>query len=116
MVSQIHEVGDGSIMVFHDLEKGREYAKKVNKPVLIDFTGHSCANCRKTESKVWTNDAIRPILQNDLVIVSLYCDDRTELPKAEQVFSKEINGIMKNVGNKWSAYQIKTYGQLSQPL
>ncbi|MEJ6797496.1 MAG: cytochrome c biogenesis protein CcdA [Crocinitomicaceae bacterium] len=115
-LSEMHEVGDGSIMVFHDLEIGREYAKKVNKPILIDFTGHSCANCRKTESKVWTNDAIRPILQNDLVIVSLYCDDRTELPRAEQVFSKEINGVIKNVGNKWSAYQIKTYGQLSQPL
>lgn len=115
-LSEMHEVGDGSIMVFHDLEKGREYAKKIGKPILVDFTGHSCANCRKTESKVWTNDQIRSILQNELVIVSLYCDDRTELPKSQQVFSKELNGVMKNIGNKWSAYQIKTYGQISQPL
>lgn len=112
----MHEVSDGSILVFHDLDIARKYAKEVNKPVLVDFTGHSCANCRKTESKVWTDEKIRPILQNEMVIVSLYCDDRTELPKEEQVFSKEINGVMKYIGNKWSAYQIKKYGQLSQPL
>ncbi|MES2800143.1 MAG: cytochrome c biogenesis protein CcdA [Bacteroidota bacterium] len=112
----MHEVGDGSILVFHDLEKGREYAKKVNKPILIDFTGYSCANCRKTESKVWTNEKIRSMLQNEVVVVSLYCDDRTELPAKEQVYSKAINGKMKYIGNKWSAYQIEKYGQLTQPL
>lgn len=112
----MHEVGDGSILVFHDLDKGREYAKKVNKPILVDFTGHACANCRKTESTVWTNDAIRPILQNDVVIVSLYCDDRELLPESEWVYSDRIQGKIKNVGNKWSDYQIKKYGQVSQPL
>jgi len=114
--NEMHEVGDGSILVFHDLEKGREYARLANKPVLIDFTGFSCANCRKTENMVWTNDKIRSILQDQMVIISLYCDDREPLPKAEQVFSKELNGTLKNVGNKWSEYQIKKYGQLSQPL
>ncbi len=114
--NEMHEVGDGSILVFHDLEKGREYARLANKPVLIDFTGFSCANCRKTENMVWTNDKIRSILQDQMVIISLYCDDREPLPKEEQVFSKELNGTLKNVGNKWSEYQIKKYGQLSQPL
>lgn len=114
--NDMHEVGDGSILVFHDLEKGREYARLANKPVLIDFTGYSCANCRKTENMVWTNDKIRSILQDQMVIISLYCDDREALPKDEQVFSKELNGTLKNVGNKWSEYQIKKYGQLSQPL
>jgi thiol:disulfide interchange protein DsbD len=114
--NEMHEVGDGSILVFHDLEKGREYARLANKPVLIDFTGYSCANCRKTENMVWTNDKIRSILQDQMVIISLYCDDREALPKEEQVFSKELNGTLKNVGNKWSEYQIKKYGQLSQPL
>lgn len=114
--NEMHEVGDGSILVFHDLEKGREYARLANKPVLIDFTGFSCANCRKTENMVWTNDKIRSILQDQMVIISLYCDDREPLPQAEQVFSKELNGKLKNVGNKWSEYQIKKYGQLSQPL
>lgn len=112
----MHEVGDGSILVFHDLDKGREYAKKVNKPILIDFTGHACANCRKTESTVWTNEKISPLLQNDVVIVSLYCDDRELLPESEWVYSERIQGKIKNVGNKWSDYQIRKYGQVSQPL
>ncbi len=114
--SFMHEVGDGSIKVFHDLDKGREYAKKVGKPLLVDFTGHACANCRKTESTVWTNEKISPILKNELVIVSLYCDDREELPESEWVYSDRIQGKIKNVGNKWSDYQIKKYGQVSQPL
>lgn len=112
----MHEVGDGSILVFHDLEIAREYAAKVNKPILVDFTGHSCANCRKTESKVWTNDKIRPILQNELVIASLYCDDRTPLPESEVRFSEILQGKLKNIGNKWSEYQIKRYKQITQPL
>ena len=112
----MHEVGDGSIKVFHDLDKGRAYAKLKNLPILVDFTGHACANCRKTESTVWTNDAIRPILNNKFVIVSLYCDDRELLPESEWKYSENIQGTIKNVGNKWSDYQIQKYGQISQPL
>ncbi|MFN5910768.1 MAG: protein-disulfide reductase DsbD family protein, partial [Bacteroidota bacterium] len=114
--NEMHEVGDGSIMVFHDLEKGREYARLANKPVLVDFTGYSCANCRKTENMVWTNDKVRPILQEEMVIISLYCDDKKLLPESERVFSEVLNGKLKNYGNKWSEYQIKKYGQISQPL
>jgi thiol:disulfide interchange protein DsbD len=112
----MHKVADGSILVFHELEIAREYAEKLGKPLLIDFTGHSCANCRKTESTVWTDDEIRPILQDQLVIVSLYCDDRERLPESEWVYSDAIKGKIKTVGNKWSAYQIENYGQISQPL
>lgn len=114
--NDMHEVGDGSIMVFHDLDKGREYARLAKKPVLIDFTGYSCANCRKTENMVWTNDKIRSILQEEMVIISLYCDDKKLLPESERVFSEVLNGKLKNFGNKWSEYQIKKYGQISQPL
>ena len=114
--SKMHKVGDGSILVFHDLEIGREYAKKTNKPVMLDFTGHACANCRKTESTVWTNSEILPVLQRDLVIVSLYCDDREKLPESEWKYSDAIDGKIKTVGNKWSDYQVRTYGQNSQPL
>ncbi len=114
--SHMHEVGDGSILVFHDLDKATEYAKKVNKPILLDFTGHACANCRKTESTVWTNEKIRPILQNEVVIASLYCDDRELLPESEWVYSEKLGGKIKTVGNKWSDYQIRKYGQISQPL
>jgi thiol:disulfide interchange protein len=114
--SHMHEVGDGSILVFHDLDIAKEYAKKADKPILLDFTGHSCANCRKTESTVWTNDKIRAILQNEVVIASLYCDDREKLPESEHVYSSYIDGKIKTVGNKWSDFQIRKYGQISQPL
>lgn len=114
--AEMHEVGDGSILVFHDMDKAQEYASKVNKPLMLDFTGHACANCRKTESTVWTNDEIRPILQEQLVIVSLYCDDRERLPESEWYYSEAIKGKVKTVGNKWSDYQVKRYGKNAQPL
>lgn len=114
--AEMHEVGDGSILVFHDMDKAKEYALKVNKPLMLDFTGHACANCRKTESTVWTNDEIRPILQDQLVIVSLYCDDREKLPESEWYYSEAIKGKVKTVGNKWSDYQVKRYGKNAQPL
>ena len=114
--SEMHKVADGSILVFHDLDIGREYAQKANKPILVDFTGHSCANCRKTENTVWGNEEIKPLLKDQLVIVSLYCDDKELLPKSEWVYSDITKGKIKTIGNKWSAYQIETYGQISQPL
>ncbi|HRO77010.1 MAG TPA: thiol:disulfide interchange protein, partial [Crocinitomicaceae bacterium] len=113
--SQMHEV-DGGIRVFHDLKTGEEYAKIVNKPILLDFTGYNCANCRRTESTIWTNDKIRPKLINDFVIVSLYVDDKTALPESEQVFSEILNSKKRYVGHNWSELQIKKYNQVSQPL
>ena len=112
----MHEVGDGSILVFHEMDIAKEYAEKVNKPLMLDFTGYACANCRKTESKVWTDNEIRPLLQNDVVIVSLYCDDKKLLPEEEWYYSDAIRGKVKTVGNKWSDYQVKNYGANAQPL
>lgn len=112
----MHEVGDGSILVFHEMEVAKEYAEKVNKPLMLDFTGYACANCRKTESKVWADNQIRPLLQNDVVIVSLYCDDKKLLPESEWYYSDAIRGKVKTVGNKWSDYQVKNYGANAQPL
>lgn len=113
---EMHPVGDGSILVFHELEKAREYAKLKNLPVLVDFTGHACQNCRKTESSIWTNDEIRPILQQQMVIASLYCDDREPLPANEVRYSDVIKGKIKTVGNKWSDFQIRKYKKIAQPL
>jgi thiol:disulfide interchange protein DsbD len=114
--ADMHPVADGSILVFHELDKAREYAKLKDLPVLVDFTGHACQNCRKTESSVWTNDEIRPILQKQIVIVSLYCDDRQELPANEVKYSDAIKGKIKTVGNKWSDLQIRKYKKIAQPL
>jgi len=113
--SDMHPVGDGSILVFHDLTIGQEYAKKKNLPILLDFTGYACQNCRKTESTVWTNDEIRPLLQKQFVIVSLYVDDRTPLP-ANEVRVSKLSGNIKTVGNKWADLEMEKYGSFQQPL
>lgn len=113
--SQLHEV-DGGIKVFHDLKTGQEYARIVGKPILLDFTGYNCANCRRTESTVWTNDKIRTKLVNDFVIISLYVDDKTPLPQSEQVYSKVLDAKKRYVGHNWSELQIEKYNQVSQPL
>jgi thioredoxin-related protein len=113
--SEMHSVGDGSILVFHDLAIGKEYAKKKNLPILLDFTGYACQNCRKMESSVWTNDEIRPLLQKQFVIISLYVDDRTPLPANEVRFSKS-NGNIKTFGNKWADLEINKYRSSQQPL
>jgi thiol:disulfide interchange protein DsbD len=112
----MHEVADGSLLTFHDLEKAKAYAKLEGKPLLLDFTGHNCPNCRRTESTVWLNEVVHPILKDEVVIVSLYVDDREKLPKSQWKYSKAIQGMIKTVGNKWSDYQVTHYGQLSQPL
>ncbi|MDO9037853.1 MAG: cytochrome c biogenesis protein CcdA, partial [Lutibacter sp.] len=71
-----HLMPPHNILAFNDYEKGLAYAKKVNKPVMIDFTGHACVNCRKMEQNVWPKDEILPILKNDVVLISLYVDDK----------------------------------------
>ncbi len=115
-LAEMHPVGDGSILVFHDLNKATEYAKAKNLPILLDFTGHACQNCRKTESTVWTNDEIRPLLQTKFVIASLYCDDRTPLPANEVRYSEIAKRQIKNIGNKWAEMQIEKYNSFQQPL
>lgn len=112
----MHVIQDGSIRVFHDTLRGFEYAQKLNKPVLLDFTGYSCENCRKTESRIWLDKTVKPLLLNEFIIVSLYVDDKDLLPEDEQYYSEESNGKIKTVGNKWADYQIKRYKQISQPL
>jgi len=115
-IAEMHPVGDGSILVFHDLDIAKEYAKAKNLPILLDFTGHACQNCRKMESTVWTSSEIRPLLQTKVVIASLYCDDKTPLPEGEVRYSKAIGGKIKTIGNKWAEFQIVAYNSFQQPL
>ncbi len=86
------------ICAFYDLEQGLEYAKKVNKPVLLDFTGHTCKNCRKIEQTVWTDPIVKKMLIEDYVLVSLFTDDNEELPSVE--ITPEGDKIY-TVGDKW---------------
>jgi thiol:disulfide interchange protein DsbD len=98
---------------FKDYEKGMAYARSVGKPVMIDFTGHGCENCRKMEDNVWVKEEINKYLNNDFVLISLYVDDRTKLEKVE--IAPDGTKI-RNVGNKWAAFERVNFAQQSQPL
>lgn len=101
--------------VFFDYEEGLAYAKTVNKPVMIDFTGHACVNCRKMEAGVWPDKNVYDRLSNDYVIVQLYVDDKTVLPEDEQYVSKFSGKKIKTIGNKWSDFQASRFNANSQP-
>lgn len=108
--------GPHGIIAFEDYEYGLAYAKKVGKPVLLDFTGDACANCRKMEDNVWSDKTILSILKNDVVLVSLYCDRKIELPKEKKYVSKTTGKQVITIGNKWTDLQISRYKSNSQPL
>ncbi len=115
-VEGMHE-GPQGLMAFNDYDKALAYAKEVNKPLFVDFTGWGCVNCRKMEQSVWGEPGIIEHLRDDVVIVSLYVDERTELPKKEQRTVK-VNGRafdVVTIGNKWTAKQIEEYKTSSQP-
>lgn len=108
-------IGPHGIIAFEDYSKGVAYAKEVNKPILIDFTGYACVNCRKMEDKVWSDDHILPTLKKDIVLISLYVDAKKELPANEQYVSETTGKKIKTIGNKWSDFQITKYKTNSQP-
>ena len=110
--------GTHGLIVFDDYNKGLAYAKKENKPTMLDFTGLGCVNCRKMEADVWADSRVLNILKNDYVVISLYVDDRASLPVSEQYIST-LGGTerkIKTVGNKWSDFQASKYGTNSQPF
>ncbi|MCR4032046.1 MULTISPECIES: protein-disulfide reductase DsbD family protein [Flavobacterium] len=109
------ESGPNGIPTFHDYDQGLAYAKKVNKPVMIDFTGYACVNCRKMEERVWPDPKVLAVLNNDVVLISLYVDDKRPLPENEQVVSKITGKVLKYTGQKWSELQILKYKTNAQP-
>tara|TARA_R110000851_G_scaffold109095_3_gene231126 strand:+ start:3205 stop:5187 length:1983 start_codon:yes stop_codon:yes gene_type:complete len=103
---------------FKDFDKGIAHAKQLNKPVLLDFTGWACVNCRKMEETVWSEPDIYPILKEEYVLISLYIDDRKELPVEEQFDFKYESGRVKKintVGEKWGTFQTLNFNAASQP-
>lgn len=102
----------------HDYFTAVALAKKERKPVLIDFTGYGCENCRKMEEFVWNEPDVLPLLQNKVVLASLYVDDREELPPGQQQSIDIGNGGKKKirtVGDKWSLFQQVNFNNNSQP-
>lgn len=119
-VSYFHDEKDGILGMHpeHDYFKAIELAQKENKPILVDFTGYGCENCRKMEEFVWSEPDILPILQNDVVLASLYVDDKEELPEDQQTRIDMGGGQMKRIktiGDRWSMFQQVNFNNNSQP-
>ena len=109
------KIGVHGIVIFDDYENGLAYAKSVNKPIMLDFTGHACVNCRKMENNVWSDSKVLPILKNDVVLISLYVDDKRELPVDKQFVTASGDKI-ETIGDKWTEFMISKYKTNTQPL
>ena len=112
-----HLMAPHNILAFNDYDKGLAYARKINKPIMIDFTGHACVNCRKMEQNVWVKDKVLRVLKNDIVLISLYVDDKRKLPEDEITDSKLRPGKkLKYIGQKWSEFQTIRFKANAQPF
>ncbi len=112
-----HLLAPHDIMAFNDYDTGLAYAKKVGKPVMLDFTGWACVNYRKMEQNVWPDLGVLNILKNDVVLISLYVDDKRELEPEEVTESQLKPGKqLKYIGQKWSELQTIKYKSNSQPF
>ncbi|MGJ1445413.1 protein-disulfide reductase DsbD family protein [Sphingobacterium spiritivorum] len=101
---------------YYDYAQALETAKEINKPVLIDFTGWNCVNCRKMEANVWTDPRVAKLLKEEFVMAELFVDDKTELAADEQYVSKFSGKSIKTIGNKNSDFQASAFNSNSQPL
>jgi cytochrome c biogenesis protein CcdA/thioredoxin-related protein len=102
----------------NEYEKALQMAREQNKPVLIDFTGWACVNCRRMEENVWTDEGVKELMKNEFVVVSLYVDERQKLPSSEQFEYKTKSGTEKpiiTVGDKWATFQSENFNAVSQP-
>ena len=101
---------------FHNYEEGMNYARKNNKPVLVDFTGHGCVNCREMESSVWLDPRIKGIIDNDYILISLYVDDKTKLSETIEVEEYGKKTKIRTIGDQWSYLQRHKFGANAQPF
>jgi thiol:disulfide interchange protein len=102
----------------NDYDKALQLAKEQNKPVLIDFTGWACVNCRRMEENVWIDQEVERLMKENFIVISLYVDERKKLPLSEQVEYTSNNGTKKSiitVGDKWATFQSENFNAVSQP-
>nr|WP_319512218.1 cytochrome c biogenesis protein CcdA [uncultured Draconibacterium sp.] len=114
MTSGMH-IGPHGIPLFDDYEKALAHARETGKPLLIDFTGKGCTNCRKMEDNVWVKQEVKNLFLEDYVVVSLYVDLKTKLPEEEQYVSETTGRKVRSVGNKWTDFQISRFNRNTQP-
>lgn len=100
---------------YRDYEVGMAYAKQVGKPVMLDFTGHGCVNCRKMENAVWRDPQVRDLLMKDYVLISLYVDEKTPLPEMQIVQEQGREVRLRTIGDRWSYLQRSKFGCNAQP-
>jgi thiol:disulfide interchange protein DsbD len=100
---------------YFDYEQGMACARKQNKPVFIDFTGHGCVNCREMEANVWSDPRVLDRLRNNFVVIALYVDDKSTLPESEWITSTYDGKVKKTLGKKYADFQISRYGVNAQP-
>jgi len=105
-----------------DYYVGKHYAQKVNRPMLLDFTGYACVNCRRMEENVWTQKGVKEVLERDYIVISLYVDDKNELPKDQQgsIPITQPDGSIRQkelvtIGDRWSNFSIIKFKQIAQP-
>ncbi|KDN53768.1 protein-disulfide reductase DsbD family protein [Flavobacterium seoulense] len=110
------KIGPHGLVVFDNYQYGLAYAKKVNKPIMLDFTGFACVNCRKMENNVWSDAKVLPILKDKIVLISLYVDDKRDLPKEQQFISPSTGEEIRTIGEKWTDFMISKYKTNTQPL
>jgi thiol:disulfide interchange protein DsbD len=101
---------------YHDFDEGMDFARRNRKPVLIDFTGYGCVNCREMEAAVWSDPRVKTIIDNDYVLISLYVDDKTPLPETVEVSEAGKTRRLRTVGDRWSYLQRSKFGANAQPF
>ena len=101
---------------FQDFDAGMEYARQQGKPVMIDFTGYGCVNCRKMELAVWTDPQVSKMLKDDYVLITLYVDEKAKLPEPIKIMENGKERTLRTVGDKWSYLQRSKFGANAQPF
>ncbi|WP_338158521.1 cytochrome c biogenesis protein CcdA [uncultured Phocaeicola sp.] len=101
---------------FNDFDAGMEYARQQGKPVMVDFTGYGCVNCRKMELAVWTDQKVSQMLNDDYVLITLFVDDKTKLPEPIKITENGTERTLRTVGDKWSYLQRSKFGANAQPF
>ena len=116
MSTQDFKLGEDAIVTYHSYEEGMEAAQRAGKPVLVDFSGFGCVNCRKMEAAVWTDPQVKNIIDNDYILIELMVDDKTALPEIEVVQENGKDVKLRTIGDKWSYLQRYKFGANAQPF
>ena len=116
MSTQDFKLGEQSVTTYHDYEEGMEAARRAGKPVLVDFSGYGCVNCRKMEAAVWTATEVKQIIERDYILIELMVDDKTPLPEVQEVEENGRTIKLRTIGDKWSYLQRVKFGANAQPF